>query len=217
MLKKISIFSKRKVRQVFKKRLNKKDIAFLKNSNFVLISNNCWGGAAYQWFERPYNSPFIGLFLYGPCYIKLLQNFDEYMHQKLIFISESKYPDRKLTYPLATLNDVEIHFTHYATEEEAKSKWERRTLRMLEEKNRDHYFFKICDRERVTNKILEEFHQLPFKNKISFSVKNLSTLKNKNHFKIHNTDRKNKDHVPNGKKLFKLTNNYFDLPKWLYS
>lgn len=217
MFKKISIFSKRKVRQVFKKRLNKKDIAFLKNSNFVLISNNCWGGAAYQWFERPYNSPFIGLFLYGPCYIKLLQNFDEYMHQKLIFVSESRYPDRKLTYPLATLNDIEIHFTHYATEEEAKNKWERRTLRMLEEKNRDHYFFKICDRERVSNKILEEFHQLPFKNKISFSVKNLSTLKNKNHFKIHNTDRKNKNHVPNGKKLFKLTFYYFDLPKWLCS
>jgi len=217
MTRKIAIYHRSRIQQVLKKRINKKDIALLKNKNFVIVSNNCWAGAIYKWLERTYNSPFVGLFIYGPCYLKLLSNFNQYMNEKLIFISESKYPDRKVTYPIGLLNDIEIHFTHYKSKEEATIKWEKRTKRMLEEKNLDNYYFEICDRERVCKEQFEEFHNLPYKNKISFSFKHIPSLKNKNHFKIHVSDKNKNQCVPNGKKLFNLTFTPFDLPKWLNS
>ncbi len=211
------IFIKRKLRDSFKKYLSNNDIKDLGNKNFVIISNNCWGAEVYQWYKRPYNSPFIGLFLYGSCYLKLLSNFDYYMNQKLNFIkgheTKYKYPYKDWDYPVGRLDDIEIHFTHYKSEEIAREKWERRTARMLEEKNIDNFYFKICDRE-ISNEIIENFHQLPFKNKISFSIRHIKSLKNKNHIKINKKDKKG-NYVINGKQLYKLTFLYFDLHKWL--
>ncbi|WMI65624.1 DUF1919 domain-containing protein [Aestuariibaculum sp. YM273] len=215
MIRESSVFIKRKFREKFKNVINKKDIELLKDKNFVIVSNNCWGGTAYQWYERPYNSPFVGLFLYGPCYLKLLNNFEYYMNQKLEFVSSSNYPDRELTYPLAKLDDIEVHFTHYETENEAREKWERRTERMLQETNLDNYYFKICDRERTTKEHLLEFHKLPFKNKVSFSIKDYKELKGKKHITVIESHKKNKKYVPNGKKMFKLTFLYFNLNNWL--
>ncbi|MEN8187745.1 MAG: DUF1919 domain-containing protein [Bacteroidota bacterium] len=214
MINNIIRFTRRKIRDNFKEQLSKNDIQDIGDKNFVLISNNCWGGEVYQWYKRPYNSPFIGLFLYGPCYIKLLSNFDHYMNQKIEFVKESKYPDRAPTYPIGKLDDIEVHFTHYESEEVARSKWERRTKRMLEEKNKENYYFKICDRERVDNEIIYKFHDLPFQNKISYSLKSDLSLEEKNHIKINEIDKK-RGSVPNGKKLYKLTFLYYDLHKWL--
>jgi len=214
MLRKSNVFLKRKFRQNFKEQLSKKDIALLKDKDFVVISNNCWGGALYQWYKRPYNSPFIGLFLYGPCYLKLLSNFEHYMQQQLEFVTSSTYPDRAVTYPIAKLDDIEIHFTHYDSETEAKTKWERRTSRMLSETNIDDYYFKICDRERVTKAHILQFHKLPFKNKISFALNDFDGLQIENHIKVYESHKNNKKYVPNGKKLFKLTFLYVDVNKW---
>ena len=71
---KINVFIKRKIRYTFKSYYSKKDKEALKDINFVIISDNCWGGSVYQWLDRPYNSPFVGLGIYGDCYIKLLSN-----------------------------------------------------------------------------------------------------------------------------------------------
>lgn len=51
----------RKIRVFQKKEIVKKEQELLKNKDFVIISDNCWGGAVYQWYDRPYNSPFVGL------------------------------------------------------------------------------------------------------------------------------------------------------------
>ncbi|TXG39203.1 DUF1919 domain-containing protein [Seonamhaeicola maritimus] len=214
MVRKTKVFVKRKVRKTFENVYSKKDIECLGEKPFVVISNNCWGGALYRWYKRPYNSPFVGLFLYGPCYMKMLSNFEHYIKQELIFIDNSKYPDREKTYPLALLDDVEVHFTHYDSELEAKTKWERRVSRMLEENNFDNYFFKICDRERVTKEHILAFHKLPLKNRISFAKYDDSELVNENHIKVKERQKKKK-HVPNGKKMFQLTFLYFDLNEWL--
>lgn len=214
MFRKINVFTKRKFRHLFEDYYSKKDIKLLKDRKFVIISNNCWGGSLYQWYNRPYNSPFVGLFLYGPCYLKLLSNFEYYMKQELNFTDTSKYPERPKTYPIGILGDVEVHFTHYKTEDEAKLKWQVRTARMLKEENLDNYFFKISDRERVSKELILDFHKLPYKNKISFGLNFYSELKDKNHIKVYET-QKGKNCVPNGKKMFKLTFLYFNLNKWL--
>ena len=212
---KINVFIKRKIRYTFKSYYSKKDKDALKNTNFVIVSDNCWGGSVYQWLDRPYNSPFIGIGIYGDCYIKLLSNFDFYINQKLHFVNKSKYPERELNYPLAKLGDIEIHFRHYKNKEEAKIKWERRTKRMLEETNRDNYYFKICNAWSANEENFKKFHQLPLKNKLSFHIDEKSTIETNAHIKILERNKNKKNDIPNGVKLFKLTFMYVDLMLWL--
>lgn len=211
------ILIKRKIRQYFKSYYAANDIKKLTNNDFVIISRNCWGGQVYQYLQKPYNTPFVGLFLFGPCYMKLLSSFDEYMQAELRFIAVSKYEESKNNYPIGLLNDIEIHFQHYESNEEATEKWNRRKQRMLEHTNKDNYFFMVCDRRRIDNKDLTNFHELAFKNKVSFALSNLPTKKTVNHIKFFKSKYNKKNRIPNGKKRFKLTFLYFDVVHWLNS
>jgi uncharacterized protein (DUF1919 family) len=141
----------------------------LKKKNFVIISNNCWGGDVYESLGIKYNTPFVGLFIYAPCYIMLLKNFNEIVHKEVKFIPKSKYKE-KIEYPIGLLDDnIEIHFLHYKSIDEAKSKWDRRIKRLKLNTDLDNYYFKYDDTDLGNNEILNDFHNLPYKNKISFT------------------------------------------------
>src|SRR5690606_24670996 len=107
----------------------------LQNRDFTIISDNCWGGFVYQNYNLSYSSPFVGLFIFSPDYIELLENLDDYLNKDLSFIqpSKSKYKEILLEdntfdkYPIGLLGDnVEIHFLHYKDDKEALQKWEYR-------------------------------------------------------------------------------------------
>lgn len=215
IIRKIYVFVRRKYRVIFKKSIVKKENELLKNTDFVIVADNCWGAAVYQWYERPYNSPFAGIGIYGDCYLKLLLNFDYYMSMSLNFVTDSKYPQRKITYPLALLGDIEIHFTHYKTEEDAGFKWEKRKERMLKVTDKDKYFFKICDAWGANESIFKKFHELPFKNKVSYTLKSNKTFDADAHIGIKEKHEDDKTTVPNGVKLFKISFLYFNLTNWL--
>jgi len=205
------VFVRRKLRKYFLS----KDIKRLVNKDFVIISNNCFGGQAYQWLDLPYNTPFVGMFMYGPSYLKMLQNFTYYVKQDLVFIEEPLYNDRPKTYPVAKLDDVELHFSHYNSEDEAKEKWYRRRERLLKDFNLDNLFFVICDRERVDEKIIKEFHQLEFKNKLSFAAKPIKGLNAFQHISLYDNYERDKKQAPNGKKMFKISFLYLDFVNWI--
>lgn len=139
----------------------------LKNRDFTIISNNCWGGSEYKYFGLPFYSPFIGLFLREDDYVRLLENFEENMKLPLTFkpLCESKYPElRNGTYPMAVINgDIEIHFMHYKSEQEARDKWERRTKRI----RYDNILFKLSERtECCSEEVQKAFITAPLKNRI---------------------------------------------------
>lgn len=148
----------------------------LKNRDFTIISDNCWGNFLYQDFGIEYQSPFVGLFIFSPDYIDLLENFDEMMTKELVFISAecSRYAKQLRewntlgTYPIATLGGrIEIHFLHYHSEQEAKDKWGRRKKRI----NKKNVLVKFCDRDLCTPELIKRFDSLPFKHKICFTAK----------------------------------------------
>lgn len=154
----------------------------LENREFTIISNNCWGGFVYQKFNLQYRTPFIGLFLFAPDYIELLENFDVLMKEKLFFIEakDSKYKDELIKndtfnkYPIAKLgNNVEIHFLHYHSNEEARSKWEERCLRI----NNENMLVKFSDKDKCYDELIIRFDKLNFKNKICFTTKRFSENK----------------------------------------
>lgn len=146
----------------------------LKNKDFTIISNNCWGGFVYQRYDLVYNTPFIGLFIFASDYIKLLKNFKKYIHKELVFInaSKSKYiielknNNTYNKYPIALLGDVEIHFLHYKDENEAREKWNRRVKRI----NYDNILIKFSENDLCTPNLIKEFDKVNFDNKICLTA-----------------------------------------------
>ena len=169
----------KKIRLQINKLGSKRRNSKLKSKNFSIISNNCFAGIVYQHLGLQYNTPTIGLYFYPDEYIKFCENFDNYISEELTFIKtkNSKYycDLKKNKYQnaiIGVLKDIEIVFLHYKTEEEARSKWNRRVKRLSK-----NIIFKFNDQNGCTYNNLIEFNNLPYKNKIMFTAKNYSDLK----------------------------------------
>ena len=117
----------------------------VKNKNITIISNNCWGGIFYRNNNLEYLSPTLGLFFMADDYIKFIYNIKYYINCdiKFIDIEHSNYKTylQKLNYhsPIGKLDDIEIMFLHYDSEEDAKEKWDRRKKRI----NWDNIIYKF--------------------------------------------------------------------------
>lgn len=146
----------------------------VKDKSFTIVSVDCWGSSIYQEMGLSYNTPFVGLFFHAPCFIKLLSNLQEYLQSDLSFASVSKYPtaneDREKRsdyYPIGLLHGhVEIHFLHYSSEEEARSKWNQRRARM----NMENLFVEFSDRNLCAYEHLLEFDRMNFPHKVVFTA-----------------------------------------------
>ena len=131
----------------------------LTNQGMTVISVNCVGALILHDLHQPFNSPFVNLYLSPQDFLRYLQNMDFYLTQPLTFVQTEK------SYPVGKLADLEIHFMHYHSEQEANEKWQLRTSRM----KLDNLFIMMTDRDGVTEKDIQLFDQLPFKNKVIFT------------------------------------------------
>lgn len=109
------------------------DRARHRRKDFTVVSNDCWGGEVYSWLGLPYSTPFVGLFVPGPDYARLVSDLPRYLGLPLRF-GPTRYErsqlEQDVTYPVGHLDDVEIHFLHYADEATARAKWMRRCERV---------------------------------------------------------------------------------------
>ena len=147
----------------------------LRNKNFTIISNNCWGGMTYESYNLPKQSPTIGMYFMASDYVKFISDLRGYLKKDLTFINpnESKWKESEQIkndihfgeYPVGKLGDIELFFLHYKTEKEALDKWKRRVKRI----NWDKLLIKFNDQNGCTKKDLEDFLRLPYKNKIFFT------------------------------------------------
>jgi uncharacterized protein (DUF1919 family) len=198
---KSSAFVRRALTNYFKKRIG--------NRKFCIISNDCWGAELYKLLDRPFNTPFIGLMIMSPCYIKLLQNPQYYLNEPLNFKSESRYPEMQqiksgINFPLATLgdSDIEVHFMHYLSADEAKSKWSRRCKRM----DWGNLFIKYdCGKDYASTKDIETFIRMNYGNKLLIGKERPGNIEL---FII-------KEYNLNGRKQFKNCFLHFDPIGWL--
>ena len=149
----------------------------IKNKDFTIISNNCWGGGVYEDLNLEYKTPTIGLFFYAPCYIKFLKNMQFYIDTQITFKNDSFYSEcntkKNIDYPIGVIHDIEIHFLHYATEQEAYEKWNRRKQRV----NFNNIFISFSDRDFCSYDLLTEFDKISYQNKIVFSAKPYPQIK----------------------------------------
>jgi len=186
----------------------------LKNKDFTIISNNCWGGGVYEDLNLLYNTPFVVFFIIAPDYIKLLKDLRTYMSMTLTFTDISKYKrinqersQQHGLYPIGVLNDIEIYFMHYKSKEEAFEKWERRKARI----NWNNLYIKFCDNDFCNHELAKEFDGLTYKNKVFFSVKNYNDVQSLVWFDKY----KNEDGVGDLYSFKWRYRKYFNVVKWL--
>ena len=131
--------------------------------NISIISNHCWGGYTYHSLKAEFLSPFINMFITQEDYIDLLEHFDEYMQEDVIYLKDAYETNLKRNYPIGILggSGIKLWFNHYETFEDAKQKWQQRKKRI----NKDALFIEM---QTDNEKILERFDALPFKHKIAF-------------------------------------------------
>lgn len=186
--------------------INHRNRKRLKNHDFSLIANNCNGAFILHDLGMRFNSPFVNLWIKPDDYIKILSDLQGYMDEDLTFVTEDS-----ISYPIGLLRDVRIYFQHYDTEEEAKQKWNSRRLRL----NYDNIFVLLTDKDGCTQKELESFDKLPYKNKLVFTNKFCPKLKSVFHIKGFENQKEVGDcfaFVPNkiGVKYY----DQFDYVKW---
>ena len=148
----------------------------LKSTDFTIISNNCWGGMIYESYNLKKKSPTV-----AKDYVEFLSDLKGYISSELIFIKpeESRWKDmpqlaedeRFGHYPVGVLsngkNTIELFFLHYHSEQEAREKWQRRIKRI----NWDRMLVKFNDQNGCTEKEVDDFMKLSFKNKLFFTCK----------------------------------------------
>lgn len=173
----------------------------LKNKEFSIISNNCWGGLVYDAFHMRYLTPTIGLWIPSDDYIRFLSNLEHYLsidiyqisysecHAKNILIERKKkgiYQDRLEDLIIGRLDDVDIIFLHYANFKDAKDKWDRRKKRI----NYDNLIVKYNDQNGFIPAFLDQYRNLPYKCKLFFSAnENLVRIFGKGGFLFQERDK----------------------------
>ena len=135
----------------------------LAGKNFTIFSNNCLGGVFYHDAGRQFTSPTINLAFDGEDFIKFLEAPEKYYKKNFSFFTWEGH-----NYPLAKVEDIEVRFVHYKTEEECIQKWNTRFERI----DWDHIFVVATDVDGMYQpQWLERFDKLPYKNKIMFTAK----------------------------------------------
>jgi uncharacterized protein (DUF1919 family) len=173
---------------------------------FTIVSCNCWGAEVYRELKRPYLTPFVGLFLYPTDFVVLCENFDSLIKRPLAF---DNLLSGRCGYPVAHLSeDVTIHFMHYSTASEARLKWERRRQRM--DSDSANLFFMFCDRDGCSDADIKRFDALPFRHKVCFTTREYQYAS-----ALPVLALKGARQVSDGKELYPITRQEFDLPSWL--
>jgi uncharacterized protein (DUF1919 family) len=137
------------------------------NKGVTILCNNCIGGIILHDLKQEFNTPTINLYFHAPDYIAFLERIPYYLSHEITFSHSSKYETTLKSYPVGKIEDIEMHFVHYNSFDEAKKKWETRAKRV----NYDNLFIIGSDKENFTPDILERFLKLPYENKIFFSSK----------------------------------------------
>jgi uncharacterized protein (DUF1919 family) len=183
----------------------------LKNDSFSIISNDCWGAEVYRNFGIAYRTPFVGLFIMAPCYVTMLKNLKFFIEADLIFTKASKYEERNSDreaknkfYPIGLLNgEVEIHFLHYSSEQEAFETWNKRKQRI----NWSDLYIKFDSaKDACTIELLQEFDSLPYVNKLCIGKQEFPSVKCAVGFDNWQTD---------GAKMYKVSLEKVNMISWL--
>lgn len=161
-----------KIKQIIKQSLAKKRQRKFKqvnilNNDVTILSNCCIGGAMYHDLGLRFLSPTINLYFSHHCFIDFINNLETYINCGELIDSGNKELANGAPIGLLVCNGLptlEIHFLHYSTFDEAKSKWIDRCKRI----NYKKIFLVIEAKDAHEHSLINEYSSLPYK-KIIFT------------------------------------------------
>ncbi len=132
-------------------------------NQFTIFSNNCLGGVFYHDAGREFTSPLVNTAMDGDDFLKFVSNPKHYLTHDMEFFS---WPGRN--FPIAKIDDIEVNFVHYKTEEECIEKWKSRAEKIVW----DNIFIITTNHDGMCHDdCMKRFDELPYKNKIMFVTK----------------------------------------------
>ncbi len=104
----------------------------LKTRSFTLLSQNCLGGAVYDMFGLPFETPTINVFIEDENFVKLAEDPAYYLSRTPVPVTERYVEplDPSIQYPKIRIEDIEICCLHEKNCTEAIENWERRRKRV---------------------------------------------------------------------------------------
>lgn len=132
----------------------------LKDREITILSSNCLGGLLYDRLGIKFHSPTINTLITSDQFVRFALDYEEYLEKELVFV-EGERP-----YPVALLGDIQIHFAHNKTAEEAETCWNRRKVRI----RKDRLFVLLNDRDGVTEEDLCRLDESNLKNVLAFTA-----------------------------------------------
>lgn len=167
----------------------------VKNEDVTILCNCCIGGTMYNDLGLRFLSPTVNLFFGHHGFIDLVKNLDEYEDAKLIKTDKFDINEHNVHSPVcllrkAGLPDIEIHFLHYDTYEEAVKKWHERYKRI----NKDKIFLVIEAMDKHEHELIDEYVSLPFP-KIIFTDLDSDPMKSIMHMSVYDKYNQNKKSV----------------------
>ena len=141
-----------------------------------IISSNCFAGRIMQDVGMEYNTPTLGLWFMPDDFPKFCSKLEYYLNCDIVEkehsknqLGEYKRTHRlKHPYPVGSLGgDVEIHFLHYYTFDEAATKFKRRANRVAT----DNMIMIAMEQNGCTEEDVKAFDAIPYKNKLIFCSK----------------------------------------------
>ena len=155
---------RRRVAPKFRPKLNEEIQNKLKGvRDFTIFSNNCLGGVFYHDAGIQFTSPLINTAMDGDDFIKFVSDPKHYLSCDLEFFT---WPGRN--FPIAKIDDIEVNFVHYKTQEECIEKWHSRSQRIVW----DNIFIVATNHDGMyRDECMKQFDKLPYKNKIMFVSK----------------------------------------------
>lgn len=142
----------------------------------TILSDDCWGGYAYNRLKLPFSSPLINIFWDRDEYAKFIQKPLFYLNTDLQMESDGDL--EKGIYPIGRIgtatDSVTMKFVHNIDFAEAKEQWDRRRKRI----NPNNLFIKMgfssnIDEEKCL-KYISAFNSVEYKKVLFYYNKNLS-------------------------------------------
>ena len=101
------------------------------NSRPTIISNTCWAGFVYRYYNMQCLSPFRNLWVPDEDYIRLVKNLKFYLDSYVPVFSHWCVDENSgKRYPVMLLGDVSLNFNHSDSPQECIDEWMRRKERM---------------------------------------------------------------------------------------
>ena len=136
----------------------------LNNTDFTIISNNCWAGKCYEYYGIKKLTPTIGMYFFADDYIKYISGLEKYAEKDIEIVEATEsihYKEllkrKQESVPVGRLDDdVEVIFLHYPDPRIAKDKWMRRNKRI----NYNNLIFKFSYMNQCNDDHIIQFEKI---------------------------------------------------------